>query len=431
MSPDLNRRDFVKASAAAGIAALASPRALGANEKLRAGFIGVANRGSQLIEGTLPHAADCEIVAVCDVHKASRDKWAAKLNATAHNDFREILDRKDIDVVFIATPDHWHALQCTMACDAGKDVYCEKPLSQTIVEGRKMVEAARRNKKIVQVGLHRRSSEVYMNLHEVVKSGTIGKVTAAHCYRINDMWPGGIGKEPDSTPPDGFDWNMWLGPRAERPFKKNIAPYKFRWWDGYSSQAGNWGVHFFDAIRWMLDEQAPIAVSAHGGNFAIDDDRTIPDTMQVIFEFASGRLLFFAQYEASDTALFNGDIDLRGTKGLIYARENGFEVMTEGRGQFQDKDAPRAEASQYSVPADNAALTSRHIRNFLDCVKTRETPRCDVEEGHRSTTFAHLANIALKTKTRLAWDPAAERFTNSDEANALLHYEYRAPWKLA
>ena len=431
MTPNLNRRDFVKATALGTLATtLASPRALGANERLRAGYIGVANRGGQLIQATLPHKDRCEIVAVCDVHAPTRDEWATKLGATAHNDYRELLDRKDIDVIFIATPDHWHALQTIQACDAGKDVYCEKPLSQTIVEGRKMVEAARRNKRIVQVGLHRRSSKMYQQLHEVVSAGTIGKVTAAHCYRINDMWPRGIGNAADQDPPKDLDWEMWLGPRAYRPYRPTITPYRFRWWDGYSSQLGNWGVHFFDVIRWMLDEEVPVAVSAHGGKFAIEDDRTIPDTMQVIFEFASGRLLFFAQYEASGTPLFNGDIDLRGTQGLIYAREDGFEVLPESRGQFQAKDAPRAEPQTQSAPADNADLTSAHIGNFLDCVKTRETPHCDVEEGHRSTTFAHLANIALKTQSRLQWDPTTEKFINNDAANALLHYEYREPWKL-
>ena len=425
----MNRREFVKVSAVAA-GAIASPRALGANDRLRAGFIGVANRGGQLIEGAKPHA-DCEIVSVCDVHVPTRDAVAAKLNAKAVKDFREILDDKSLDVVFIATPDHWHGLMCTMACDAGKDVYCEKPLSQTIVEGRKMVESARKNKRIVQVGLHRRSSPMYQELHEIVKGGAIGKVTAAHCFRINDMWPGGIGKFQDTDPPADLDWDMWLGPRAQRAYRPNIAPYRFRWWDGYSSQAGNWGVHFFDVIRWMLDEEAPVAVSAHGGNFAVEDDRTIPDTMQVVFEFASGRLLFFAQYEASGTPLFEADIDLRGTQGIIYASEEGYEVRPETRGQFQKKDAPRAEPKEAKTPTGNGDLTSMHIRNFLDCVKSRDTPHCDVEEGHRSTTFAHLANIALKTKSRLQWDAKAERFIDNDAANALLHYEYRAPWKLA
>lgn len=426
---ELNRRDFVKASAA-GLATLAAPRARGANERIRAAFIGVANRGGQLIEAALPHK-DCEIAAVCDVHAPTREKWAAKLGVPAVNDFREILDRKDIDAVVIGTPDHWHALQTIMACDAGKDVYCEKPLSQTIVEGRKMVEAARRNQRIVQVGLHRRSSEMYRQLHDVVKAGAIGKVTAAHCYRISDMWPRGIGKREDAAPPADLDWDLWLGPRAARPYRETIAPYRFRWWDGYSSQVGNWGVHFFDVIRWMLDEEAPVSVSAHGGKFAIDDDRTIPDTMQVIFEFASGRLLFFAQYEASHTPLFPGDIDLRGTQGIIYASEGSFEVRPEGRGQFQTKDAPRSEPMSKSVPVDNGKLTSDHMRNFLDCIKSREVPRCDVEVGHRSTTFALLANIALATRSRLEWDAQAERFINNDAANAMLHYEYRAPWKLA
>jgi len=431
MSNELSRRTFVKASAAGAAAALslAAPRAVGANERIRAAFIGVANRGGQLIEAAQPHA-DLEIAAVCDVHAPTRARWAEKLGVPAYNDFREILDRKDIDAIFIATPDHWHALQTILACEAGKDVYVEKPLAATIVEGRHMINAARRTGRIVQVGIHRRSAEVYHKLHETVRGGAVGKVTAAHCFRINNMWPSGIGKFPASTPPDDLDWDLWLGPRAARPYQENITPYKFRWWQDYSSQTGNWGVHFFDVVRWVLDEEAPVAISAHGGKFAIDDDRTIPDTLQAIFEFASGRLLFFGQYEASGAPMIPGDIDLRGTQGIIYAKENGFKVLAESRGQFQAKDAPRAEPQEFTATDSNHSLTARHIRNFLDCVKSRALPVADVEIGHHSTNFSHLANIAWHTQSRIHWDPVAERITNNDAANELLHYEYRAPWKL-
>ena len=159
-----------------------------------------------------------------------------------------------------------------------------------------MVDAARRGKRVVQVGTHRRSSKLYAQLADLVKAGKIGKVTVARSYRLSNMYPKGIGKAADGKPPVGLDWDMWLGPRPERPFNKNIAPYKFRWWRLYSSQVANWGVHYFDAIRWMLGETAPASVSAHGGNFAVDDARTIPDTLEAIFEFASGSLMGFGQY---------------------------------------------------------------------------------------------------------------------------------------
>jgi len=389
----------------------------------------VANRGGQLIEAARGHQ-DLETVAVCDVYRPYMEKWASNLEGdiAQYGDFRQMLDRKDIDAVFIATPDHWHAIQTVMACDAGKDVYVEKPLSMTIYEGRRMVEAARRNKRVVQAGTQRRASKLYEQLHQLIRNDTIGKVTVAHCYRINNMWPDGIGKLPDSDPPEGLDWDMWLGPRPARPFRANIAPYKFRWWNNYSSQIGNWGVHYFDLIRWMLDEEAPASVSAHGGRFAVDDDRTIPDTMEAIFEFASGRLLIFGQYEASGHNMLPAEIDLRGPKGICYASSSKFEVIPERDGQFQHAD-PRMEPMKVRA-RDEGDLTSQNIRNFLDCIKSRKRPKADVEIGHRSTTLAHLGNIALATKSRIDWDAENEQITNNEAANELLHYEYRAPWKL-
>jgi len=433
MSSKVSRRDFVKGSAvaAAGVAAsLASPRAAGANEKIRAGFIGVANRGGQLIKAALEHDT-VEIVALCDVYKPIMAQRAKEIGGdiTQYGDFREMLERKDIDAIFIATPDHWHAIQTIMACDAGKDVYVEKPLSMTIFEGRRMVEAARRNKSVVQVGTHRRASELYERLHKVIQDGAIGKVTVAHCYRLSNMWPDGMGKVQPSAPPEDLDWDMWLGPRAERPYQENITPYKFRWWQQYSSQIGNWGVHYFDHIRWMLDEEAPVSVSAHGGRFALDDDRTVPDTMEAIFEFASGRLLIFGQYEASGHSMMPGEVDLRGTKGIVYATPSSFEVIPERGGQFQSPEQ-RIEPMKEKAKGGNHSLTAMHIGNFFDCIKSRELPKADVEIGHRSTSISHLGNIALATRSRIDWDAKAERITNNDDANDLLRYEYRKPWTL-
>lgn len=419
--------------AAVGTAAgLAGGRAYGANERIRLGVIGTANRGGQLVGATLPHQ-DAEIVALCDVYRPALAKCAEKLPRAAdqYGDYRKLLERKDIDAVLIATPDHWHALQTIHACEAGKDVYVEKPLSLTVVEGRKMVETARRTNRIVQVGLHRRSGQIFHRLAEFVQNGGIGKVTVAHCYRITNMFPNGIGKAAPSDPPADLDWDMWLGPQAMRPYQENICPYKFRWWKAYSSQIGNWGVHYFDLIRWVLGEAAPCSASAHGGKFAVDDDRTIPDTMQATFEFASGRLLIFGQYEASGNDPFpnQSEIELRGTQGTLYADDRGYRVVPEHGGQFQDE-APRMDPLQVSAEGGRRDMTSDHVRNFLDCIKSRERPNCDVEEGHRSTIFAHLGNIALETKSRLEWNAAAERIMNIEAANAHLHYEYRAPWTL-
>ena len=433
MQKKLSRRTFTKAGAAATMGlALARPvRTLGANDRIRLGFIGVANRGGQLLSAFLTHA-DAEVVALCDVNRTTVEKAGAKLDGKAATcgDFRKLIDRKDIDAVVIATPDHWHAIQTIAACDAGKDVYVEKPLSITVYEGRRMVEAARRNNRVVQVGTHRRSSELYAQLADLTHSGKIGKITVGRAYRLSNMAPTGIGHAEPSPPPADLDWDMWLGPRPERSFQETIAPYKFRWWHLYSSQMGNWGVHYLDAIRWLTGETAPASICAMGGKFAVDDDRTVPDTLEAVFQFASGRLAIFGQYEASgNPAMPREEVELRGTLATAYIDEKSFELVPERGGQFQDR-TPRMEPMKVVDKHTNHSLTCLHARNFLDCIKSRQQPHADVEIGHRSTTFAHLANISLATRCRLEWDADKEQITNNPEANDLLHYEYRKPWKL-
>ncbi len=444
-----SRRSFLTASASV-IGAPAFQRRLGANDRVRTGHIGVGNRGTQLLHGFMEEK-DVEIAALCDVYKPFLERDDSKVDrgyvesvggylrkmgenfghpVDRYDDFRRLLERKDIDAIVIGTPDHWHAIQMIMACDAGKDVYVEKPLSQTIVEGRRMVEAARRNKRVVQVGLHRRSSEAYAKVAEVVRGGTIGKVTVARGYRISNMSPAGISKAEPASPPEGLNWDMWLGPRQFQPYQSNIAPYKFRWWKHYSSQVANWGVHLFDAMRWALDELAPSSLSTHGGRFVVDDDRTIPDTLETVFEFASGRLMVWGQYEATDgPAVRSGEIEFRGTKGNLYSSEAGYVIVPARGGQFQNPE-PRMKPEEVKFQRRERDLAGLHIRNFVDCVKSRQIPHCDIEVGHRSNTFALLANIALETRSRLDWDAKAERFTNNKEANKHLHYEYRAPWRL-
>lgn len=453
MKSPSHRRDFAKstlsAAVAGGVMAGVSQgqRVLGANERVRVGCIGVGNRGCQVLQAFAAQQ-DAEVVALCDVYEpylkgtydqvdprfkslferipARQPKWERP--PASYKDFREVLDRKDIDAVIVATPDHWHAIQMVMACDAGKDVYVEKPLSIAISEGRRMVEAARRNHRVVQVGLHRRSSRLYAKLAEVVQSGKIGKVTVARAFRTCNMDPDGIGNAPDSAPPEGLDWEMWLGPRPERPFNPNIMPYKFRWWHLYSSQVANWGVHYFDAIRWAVGEQAPTSLSAHGGVFAVRDSRTIPDTAEITFELPSGMLMTFGIYEASGIpALPRGEVEIRGTLGTIYADEKSFEIVADRGGGFQGRER-KPKMKPLTFRSDDGSLDQQHARNFLDCVKSRAKPNCDVEDGHRSTTFALLANIALATKSRLDWDAKSERITNNEQANELLDYTYRKPW---
>ena len=429
MKNGISRRRFMQqGSIAVAGAALAHGMAI-ASERIRIGIIGTANRGGQLIEALAPHE-DAEIVAFCDVHGAALKRWQEEVpDAFFCSDYRQVLDRNDIDAVVIATPDHWHALQAIHACESGKDVYVEKPLALTIHEGRRIIEAARKHGRIVQVGLQRRSSGMYKELAELVQGGALGKVTVAHCYRVSNMTPLGMGRSQVCDPPDDLDWDMWIGPQKMRPYQENITPYKFRWWKEYSSQIGNWGVHYFDLIRWILGETAPVSVCALGGRFAVDDDRTIPDTLQATFELPSGCLLVFGQYEASGNTPFvrPAEIELRGELGTLYAGNRGYEIVAERGGQFQDRETRRESVQKASEDADH---TVGLMRNFLDCIKTRERPVCDVEEGHHSTIFAHLANIALEKRATIAWNAEEERITNHETANDMLFYQYREPWRL-
>lgn len=435
MEGELTRRRFVAGGVGAAVATTlaAGSRAenSGANDRIRLGFIGTGNRGGQLLDAFMQHS-DMEITAICDVYKPHIEKAKAKIggDVEVHADFRNLIGSNNVDAVVIATPDHWHAIQCIAACDAGKDVYVEKPLSVTIHEGRRMVEAARRNKRIVQVGTHRRSSPVYAKLAKLAQNGDMGHVTVSRAYHLSNMYPNGIGRAKPSEPPVDLDWDMWLGPRAMRPYQDNICPYKFRWWNDFSSQIANNGIHYLDAIRWITGELAPTSVCAMGGHFIVDDDRTIPDTMEATFQFASGRIAVFGQYEASGGPMIRkGEVEIRGTQGTACISGTSFEIFPEKGGQFQSPEL-RMESIKENAAGSNADLTAMHARNFLDCVRSREEPKADVEIGHRSTTLSLLGNISLATGLRLEWDAEAERITNDRAANDLLHYDYRKPWTL-
>ncbi|MGI6460012.1 MAG: Gfo/Idh/MocA family protein [Candidatus Hydrogenedentales bacterium] len=433
MTRKVSRRQFVQSgtlAAAGAVSALVSSRAAGANERIRLGFIGVANRGGQLLECTTPFE-DAEVVALCDVYRPPIEKWAESVPnpVTLYSDYRRMIEREQLDAVVIATPDHWHALQTIDACEAGLDVYVEKPLSITIHEGRRMIEAVRRTNRVVQVGIQRRSCPTLAQARDFVGEDKIGPVVVGRCCRVSNMWPDGIGSPPDSDPPAGLDWDMWLGPRPFRPFNAAIAPYNFRWHKEYSSQLANWGVHYFDAFRMALDEDMPTSICAMGGRLLLDDARSIPDTMEVVFSFPSRRMLHFSQYETSSNALLRtGMVEFRGTIGTLYYQGANFEVVPEFGGQFHDREK-RMEPVQFKGEVRDP--TALHIRNFLDCIKSRATPTCSIEEGHKSTTLALLGNISFEIGERITWDPVAERVTNHEKANDLLHYEYREPWKLA
>jgi predicted dehydrogenase len=447
--PTITRRTF--AASAAVLSAAAYARALGANDRVRLGFIGVGNRGDQLLDAFLAHK-DCEPVALCDVYEPylpAANKKAGG-NAALLKDHRELIARKDIDAVVIATPDHWHAIQFIDACKAGKDVYVEKPLSLCIGEGRRMCRVATETSRVTQVGLHRRSSPIVREAVQLIRDGAIGKVTVAKSYHYRNETPMGIGNPADGDPPPGLDWDRWLGPAPKSAFNRNKCLYKFRWFSDYSGgQLTNFGTHYLDVIQWALGQDAPKAVACLGGKYAVEDNRDIPDTMEAVWEY-DGCLVTFSQFNcnASPGNPRNWNMEFRGTLGtmLISDGNQGFEIIPErvrteelpalsplhraenakqGRATKQARD-PLAKKGE----SGNASDTENHARNFLDCVKSRAQTHCPVEVGHRSTSATLLAKLALMRQRQLAWDASAERVTNDPEANKLLTYEYRKPWVL-
>jgi predicted dehydrogenase len=391
-------------------------RAFGASERVITGHIGVGGRGTENLKGFLANAA-----AVCDVDQ-SHAAGAAKLvegqgnKCEVFDDYRRLLDRKDIDAVVISTPDHWHALTTIHACQAGKDVYCEKPLSLTIVEGRKMVEAARANQRVVQTGSQQRSAPEFRRACELVRNGALGKVQT---ILVGIPKCNHAGKpEKDTDPPSGFDYDFWLGPAPLRPYNKTRVHYFFRFfWDYSGGQMTNFGAHHLDIAQWALgmDDSGPVA-TAGSGEFHPQKWHEVTEKCRVTHTYASGTKVIVGQQ--------HDDIPV----GVTFVGSLGKLFVNRGKLTAEPK-----ELVDYKLKEGDVRLqeSSDHHQNFLACVKSREKPICDVEIGHRSATVCHLGNIAIRLGRKLAWDPAKEQFVGDDEANTWISRPYRSPWALA
>jgi predicted dehydrogenase len=381
-----------------------------AGDRVVAGLIGCGGRGSGLL--SIHGDPRCTIAAVCDV---DRKRLAAGKNRVGkcdvYSDFRRILDRSDIDAVLIATPDHWHAPMTIMACQAGKDVYCEKPLCRTICEGRRMVEAARRYDRVVQMGTQYRSIPRTRQACEWVRNGRFGQVREVRLsHARNRAHP----MEPARQPPLDLDWGMWLGPAPWAAYHPLRCHFSFRWFMDYGggSLADN-GVHMFGVVSWAMgaDHSGPVSIEATGreepGNLF-----DVPVEMSVRYEFADPP--FVLTWEQPGTGKLN--LDFVGSQATLSGFWN-FEV-TEGRADL----APTRSDETQLERSDN------HAGNWLECIRTRRRPVMDVEIGHRVTCWSHLGNIAYCLGRKLRWDPASERFPGDEEANRLLHAPYREPW---
>jgi predicted dehydrogenase len=437
----LGRRDFVKWSAAGVIAGRVviqptrrDDRVRGANDRVVVALIGAGRQGVSDL-GNAIKQPDVSVAAICDVYKPNLSNgMQAAPGAQAYGDFRRVLERKDIDAVIIATPDHWHPLQTIMACEAGKDVYVEKPIGVSVAEGRRMVDAARRYKRIVQTGTQQRSGKHFQQAAELVKAGRIGTVTQVRTWNFGNESPAGIGNPPDTPPPADLDWDMWLGPAPKRPFNQNrfgVAPDKwssFRWfWDYAGGMMTDWGVHWLDIVQLVMGVDAPQFASASGGKFALTDNRETPDTLIATFQYPR----FICTYEnrvvnAAPLDLKSNGMLFHGTDGTMFVDRQGLEILPEKR-KTGETSVDRTEP--LTVENSNQHHLD-HMKNFIDCVRSRNTPIADIETGHRSTSTALLGNIAYRTGRRIEWDGAKERIVGDPKASAFLMREYRRPWKL-
>lgn len=433
-----NRRHFLKttAGAAAAMNLLIRNQSYSANDIIHVAVIGVNGRGMDHVKGYEEESKGGQVVAMCDIDENVLDKRAAgfkekyKRDVKKYIDYRELLKDKDIDAVSIATPNHWHSLQAIWACEAGKDVYVEKPLSHNIYESRQLVKAARKYGRIVQHGTQTRSSPAVQEGIKMLHDGIIGEVYYAKgtCYKWRKTI--GVAKTGESAPP-GVHYDLWLGPAPERAYTSNRLHYNWHWhWDYGSGDIGNQGVHQFDVARWGLGVKLPKLITCVGGHFMFEDDQETPNTMSATFKYPDENkmLVFEVRHWMTNPELGGepggnvvGNLFL-GSKGwMICPSYEKYQIFIGQKGE--------------EGPGKEIRIGGKHFQNFLDCVKSRkvEELNADVEEGHLSSALCHLANAAYRTQRALNFDPAAEQVIGDQEANDILadrDRKYRKPFEL-
>jgi predicted dehydrogenase len=422
-----NRRTFLRTAAGAVLAQGAFP-VLGANDRVNLAVVGIGGRGRDHIDG-YAKLSQCRIAAVCDVNQAGRERGVAQVDKLLgykpkeYGDMRRLFEDKDIDAVSFATPNHWHALGTIWACQAGKDVYVEKPASHNIYEGRKMIEAARKYNRMVQVGSQSRSTPYIRRAMELLGEGVIGKVYEAKGLCFNPRKS--IGHTPDEPVPAGINWDMFLGPAPMRPFSRNRFAYNWHWfWDTGNGDIGNQGIHEMDKARWGLNRGLPTHVSSTGGKFVYDDDQETPNTQLAAFDYGDSQITFDVR-----GLLTPGEGDVRrgnhfvgnlffGSEGFLALDPSGFRVY---KGE-------KRELAMEEKSGDGG--DGVHMANFLAACRSRNYHElsADIEIGVTSVALVHYANASYRVGRRLTIDPATWGVVNDPEAERLLTRDYRAPY---
>ncbi len=407
----------------------------GPNDRIRVGLIGCRNMGFSNVREFVIQP-DVDIVALCDIDESILNQRAADLEKYAYDkelvgfrkpqlygDFRDVLDRKDVDAVIIATPDHWHALMTIMACQAGKDVYVEKPMANSIYEANLMVKAGERYDAVIQVGQWQRSGPHWHDMMDYIKTGELGKIDQIDVWRLGGNE---VPVKPDGPVPPGVNYDLWLGPAQKRAFNPNRFHYNFRWfWDYAGGKMTDWGVHLLDMAIQAMDIHHPRTIQAHGGKiFFPNDAMETPDTLKVQYEFKDLKVVWENDFsrQTNEHGLDHG-LAFHAENGLLLANRNGWKV-----------DAKEANGGPLMEAIEQKPSTGKdlglHVRNFLDSIKSRNRlTNCSAEIGRDVARVAHMGNMAYRTGEVLHWNPENSQFAET-AANNLIQPDYRKPWEL-
>lgn len=432
-----NRREFIRNAtfATAGITAfptILNAGKVSANDKITVGLIGCKGQGWANLRAFLGQP-EVVCAGLCDVDRNILEERAADVEKLAgyrpklYGDFRKMLEQKDIDAVIVATPDHWHCLPMVYACEAGKDVFVEKPLGNTIQECNIMVKATQRYGRVVQVAQWQRSDPHWKSAVEYVHSGKLGRVRSVRSWSYVG-WKGSIPVEPDTDAPQGVDYDMWLGPAPKRPFNINRFHFTFRWfWDYAGGLMTDWGVHLLDYALYGMDQYVPKSVMATGGKYAYPNDAMeTPDTLMAMYDFGDFGLLWDHTIGIYGANFGRGHgVAFVGEYGTLVVDRSGWEVLPETNSVSAKKDfepVPKQKSTGKGLQL--------HVQNFLECMKTREKPVCDIEIGAHIARIAHLGNISYRLGRKVFWDHDKQEFIHDAEANYLVNAHYRKPWTL-
>lgn len=418
----VSRRTVLKGAAALA-AATAFPRRASANERIRVGIIGCRVRGPQVAASMIrsgqfdvPVICDCDDAMVEKARADAKDVFAEK-PPRAEKDFRRLLEDPDIDAVVVATPDHWHAMMTILALDAGKYVYLEKPASFNIGDGKAMLAAhARRPELAVQVGTQQRSGRHFADAKAFIQAGGLGKVAFCRASHVSERHV--VPVVPDSEPPASLDYELWCGPAPIHPYNEELLHYNWHFrYDYGTGDMGNWGAHWLDVLRWLLDLDLPVSVSGYGGQYVVKDAKEFPDTQTVMYHFPELTML----WELRHWSRFmpgggrGNCCEIDGEKGSLVVDRRGWRFYP------RDEDASGEEHP-------GSEMEVAHALSFAKAIRGEGAPSAPLVEGHKSAILCHLGNITARLNRSVAFDPARETIAGDPEAEAMMDRGYRAPW---